>query len=272
MRFASLTLELTSPLHAGAGRAGMVARSHGFVPGHLLSYALAAAVGAARGGAQADYAAALTQIRARLRCGPLLLESPVKKGQGLFPYRDRQAIEQNFIFGSHHVTLHADACSAAEGALFEVEAISAQVLRGPARGTPARLLGGVWFADKAIDGVPLQTWIGRCRLGGEPKTGLGRIRVAEWREGNGNYAGVGAADGAGLRLRAGAELAGPALSGVDAAPWQPWVGRLFDPEQGFGRRLSPARLVRLDGVATGDARFLPSDQEPGLGCWEVSAA
>lgn len=274
MRFASLTLELDSALHAGAGRAGMVARSHGFVPGHLLTYALAAALGAARGGRPEHFASALDKVRAGVRCGPLLLAHP-KPADGrrvLFPRRDRAAIEEGFLSGTHHVTLHAESCSAAEGALFEVEAISPQVLHGPSRGAQTRLLGGVWLADPALDGVPLSTWIGRCRLGGESKAGLGRVRVAEWRVGDGTYAGIGKADGGGLRLRAGMELPGPALAGVADAPWQPWLGRLFDPQQGFGRRLSPAQLVRMDGVVVADTRFLPSVQESGLGCWEAAGA
>jgi hypothetical protein len=37
MEFGRITLELVTPLHIGKGRCGMLAKSFGFVPGHIIS-------------------------------------------------------------------------------------------------------------------------------------------------------------------------------------------------------------------------------------------
>ena len=73
----------------------------------------------------------------------------------------------------------------------------------------------------------------------------------------------GGADDVGMRL----PRNGQRVPGTTDAPLQPWLGRLFDTKQGFGRRFSPPALVRLDGVVRETGVFLPSADEVGLGCW-----
>ncbi len=68
--FAAFSLELRSPLHLGSRRAGVVAQTHRHAPGHLFVHALAAAVGAARGGSPGHFADALDEIMRRFRFGP----------------------------------------------------------------------------------------------------------------------------------------------------------------------------------------------------------
>jgi hypothetical protein len=76
MRFTGFTLELETALHIGAGRGGMLLRSHGFVPGHLVSYALATVLGKASGGRSADFTRALETVFRDTRCGPLFCGGP----------------------------------------------------------------------------------------------------------------------------------------------------------------------------------------------------
>ena len=130
-----------------------------------------------------------------------------------------------------------------------------------------RLIGGLWFQEAKLDNRLWKDWLNQSLLGGELKVGLGRIRVKEWHDGAGDYAGLGVVDKAGLLLQTHARLPGPSLNGTTDAPLQPWLGRLFDREQGFGRRFSPPALVRLDGVVEAAGTFLPSCDEIGLGCW-----
>ncbi len=271
MPFMGLTLELETPLHIGAGRSGMLARSHGFVPGHVVSYALAAAIGKASGGQPAAFAQALATVLQDVRCGPfLLLDREAQRP--LLPRQDREAIENRYLTARNQVTLDPESCSAVESALFEVESLAARVLHGPHRGQPTHLVGGVWHRGLQLAGKPLQDWFrSGLLLGGELKTGLGRVRLATqgWRPHAPHYAQHPAwpVQERGLSLTQGACLPGPTLDGTMDAPLQPWLGRLFDPQQGFGRRFSPPVLVRLDGVVQESGTFLPSDQEVGLGCW-----
>ncbi len=264
MGFATYSLELRSPLHIGAGRSGTLARCHGFVPGHVLSYALTATLGAAWGGRPEDFDAALQTVLDNLRCGPLFLDD---QGQALRPRRDRARIEAGFLIASNHVALHTHTRSAVEGALFEVESIAPQRLHEPGRATPARLRGGLWCREDTLAGHPLPHWLGRLRLGGELKVGLGRVCLKDWSPGAECYPGLGRADDQGLHLEANDILPGPALDGVTEAPLSLWTGRLFDPRRGFGGRFSPPALVRLDGVSPQAACFLPHVGEIGLGCW-----
>ena len=253
--FAAFTLEVLSPLHLGIRRAGVVARSHRHAPGHLFSHALAAVCGVQRGAAPEHFAAALEEVTRRFRFGPaFFVEAGVRLSE--------EAIEARLLFSSHHVTLSLGERSALDSALFEVEA-----LRASSRGG-VHLAGGVWFDRDGLDGKPLSQWLSAIRLGGEQKTGYGRVRCAEWKAGAKAYPGLGDAGPQGLRRTAGEQLPGAALDGVDRAPLVPWLGRRFDPRRGFGRRLSQAALVRVDGRVSEGGFFLPSAVEPGLGCWQ----
>lgn len=271
MPFTGLTLELETPLHIGAGRSGMLARGHGFVPGHVISYALVAAIGKARGGQSADFVRALTAVLQDVRCGPFFLLD-AEKQHPLLPRRDRERIENQHLTARNQVTLDPHAGSAVESALFEVESIAARVLHGPRRGQPVQLAGGLWHRVPHLAGKPLKDWFcAGLLLGGELKTGMGRVKLARqgWRPNGPHYAQHPGwpADERGLHLTKDTLLPGPSLDGATDAPLQPWLGRLFDPQQGFGRRFSPPALVRLDGTVREAGVFLPSDREVGLGCW-----
>jgi hypothetical protein len=272
MPFTGLILELETPLHIGAGRSGMLARGHGFVPGHVISYALTAALGKARGGHPAAFAQALTTVLQEVRCGPFLLLDPDTQRAWL-PRQDREAIEHRYLTARTQVTLDSTTCSAVEGALFEVESLAARVLHGSHRGQPTQLIGGLWHRGSQLAGQPLQDWFrSGLLLGGELKTGQGRVKLLEprgWMLNAPHYAKNPdwPVQEQGLYMAGGQRLPGPSLDGTQDAPLQPWLGRRFDPKQGFGRRFSPPALVRLDGVVEHAGGFLPSDQESGLGCW-----
>lgn len=255
--FAAYSLELVSPLHLGSRRAGVVAHTHRHAPGHLFVHALAAAVGAARGGSPGHFADALDEIQRRFRFGPAFF---LADGRRL----EEQEIESRLLFSTHHVTLDNASRSAVESALFEVE----QLMPPPAANI--RLAGGVWFDDETIDGQPLSVWLSALRLGGEQKTGCGRVRCDAWQIDVKHYPGVAFADDAGLRLNAGEILPGAAIDGVTGVPLQPWLGRRHDAALGFGRRLSRAVLVRVNGRSAGDARFLPCAAGEAAGCWQVT--
>ena len=159
-----------------------------------------------------------------------------------------------------------------ESALFEVESIAARTLHGSHRGQPVQLVGGLWHDSPQLAGQPLQNKFREgLLLGGELKTGLGRVRLAKhgWIPNAPHYAQnpPWPVNERGLRLVAGTLLPGPSLDGGTDAPLQPWLGRLFDPEQGFGRRFSPPALIRLDGTVRESGVFLPCDRAVGLGCW-----
>lgn len=271
MRFIRYTLEPLTDLHLGAGRAGMVMRNLGFVPGHLVGHALASVLGAARGARPEDFASALKLVRERLRLGPAFLIDD--KTQVLTPRRHRREIEERHLHGRTQVALDSFSRSAADGALFEVESLSARVLSGTQRGQLARLAGGLWCEDEKLDGIPLRDWFNRLWLGGERKSGHGRVRVVEkggWAPNAAAYPGiVGTIEARGIRLDKGVILPGPACDGVEDAPLRPWVGRLHDPVQGFGRRLSPPVLVRMDGRVTSPARFQIEPGEAGWCCWRT---
>ncbi len=267
MEYTSLQFELLSPLHVGSGRSGMVARTRHFVPGHVVSNAIAAAVGKALGARREDFEAALNQVCANLRCGPLFI---LDGDNGpLFPRagRGRSLAGEAYLTATTHATLDLDSRSAVDSALYEVEIIAPRVLSGKRRGEPTRLGGGIWSREKTISGRPLTDWLGECLLGGELKSGFGRVRLIDWAPGHGDYQGVGRATGEALELPPGEVLPGPTLDGVKQASLEPWIGRRHDPEHGFGRRFSNPVLVRMDGRAAGGCRFIPSDQEAGLGCW-----
>lgn len=256
--FATYSLELLSPLHLGSRRAGVVAHTHRYAPGHLFVHALAAAVGMRRGSASAVFAAALDEITQRFRFGPAFF----MRGEARL---DEAAVESELIGSSHHVTLDGSLRSAVDSAMFEVESIQA---RGAAN---LRLCGGVWCEDgEAIDGRPLRDVLSEIRLGGEQKTGFGRVRCVAWQSGAAGYPGIGPAEPGGLQAAAGSLLRGPALDGVTSAPLQPWLGRRYDARLGFGRRLSQAALVRLNGRVAADSVFLPATSEPGMGCWQLA--
>lgn len=251
--FAAFSLEPLSPLHLGSRRAGVVAQTHRHAPGHLFTYALAAAVGMHRGTSVDFFAAALDEVTRRFRFGPAFFMEAARR-------LDDADVERRLIASSHHVTLDSDSRSAVESALFEVEAI--QVRRG------IHLAGGVWMEDgDKIDGRSLKEWLSDIRLGGEQKTGMGRVRCENWQAGAKIYPGVGPAGESGVRLDAGGLLPGAAVDGVEGVPLVPWVGRRFDARLGFGRALTKALLVRCDGFASVDGCFIPATGTK-AGCWQ----
>ncbi len=263
-QFAAFRLELATPIHAGSWRAGMVAQTHRFVPGHLFSYALAAVYGGHLGGSPSHFGHALQTVLSSVRFAPAMLAD----GNGLlYPSRDRLVIEQRHVRGNNHVTLQFDSLSAQESALFEVEYIAANVANGTHAKQPSCLLGGCWFRDDGLDGVPWQQWLGQLILGGEGKIGYGRCRLVDWDSSSTSFHGIGQVHPNGLFMAAKDKLPGPALSGVGQVPRQPWLGRLYDTQQGFGRRLGEAALICMDGICEQDAIFLPHAGEVGLGCW-----
>lgn len=251
--FAAFSLELVSPLHLGSRRAGVVAQTHRHAPGHLFTHALAASVGMRRGTDPATFQQALAEIMRRFRFGPAFF---MEGGRRL----DDAEVGRRLIASSHHVTLDGDSRSAVESALFEVESIQ------PRR--TIHLAGGVWLEDgDLIDNRPLAEWLSDIRLGGELKTGFGRVRCSAWDEKATLYPGVGKATAEGVVLEAGQPLPGAALAGVGESPLVPWLGRRHDPKLGFGRRLSRAALVRINGVVPARTLFRPHGSDEGLGCW-----
>ncbi len=265
MPFAQLTLELESSLHIGSGRTGMIARSHGFVPGHLLTFALATVAGLRLGGRYADFERGLALIRSQSRCGPLLIaEAPQ---QLLYPQRDQERIEAGYLYAHNHATLNSESGSAVEGALFEVEFIGTSNRQGG--GQKTQLQGGMWYHESELP--ELGSWsslLEEIRLGGELKSGYGRVRLQQWQPHATQYAGLGTVSEAGLTLKSGEILPGPALQGVESRAWQPWLGRRFERLKGFGQQMSPVAMVQLDGIVQTDRPFLPSVEEAGLGCWQ----
>lgn len=273
MQFTGFTLELETALHIGAGRGGMLLRSHGFVPGHVVSYALAATIGKAGGGRSADFSRALETVFRDTRCGPLFILDAGNQ-QALAPRQDRERIETRYLSASNHVTLDPQTCSAVETALFEVESIAARTLHGPERerGQPVQLAGGLWHTTPQLAGQPLQHWFrAGLLLGGELKVGLGRVKLAKpgWMPDARHYAQQPdwPVNERGLRRIEGELLPGPSLDGTTDAPWQPWLGRRFDEKRGFGRRFSGAALVRMDARCLTPGDYLPATGEVGLGCW-----
>jgi len=264
-QFAAFRLHLESPLHVGSWRAGMVAQTHRFVPGHIFSYALASAYGRALGADAVHFQTALQDVRATIRFAPAFITLDGKSP--LFPHRDGRTIERHFVRGNNHASLQLDSCSAQDSALFEVEFIAARhrAENGGTRRTV--LLGGCWFNAEHLGGRTWRDWLGDLTLGGEGKMGYGRCAVLAWDGQADSFHGVGNISGCGLSLAAGTILPGPALSGVFERPMQPWLGRLYDPEQGFGRKLGKAAFVCLDGVCAQAAVFSPYQGEQGLGCW-----
>lgn len=251
-QFASYRLELLSPLHLGSRRAGVVAQTHRHAPGHLFSHALAAVAGARRGTTPAVFAQTLAEIQQRFRFGPAFFMAGERR-------LDDGEVEQQLISSSHHVTLAPDQRSAVDSALFEIECLHA------ARGI--HLAGGVWLADNdQLDGEPLQSWLSRIRLGGELKTGFGRVACCHWQANAQHYPGIGPVSTAGVALQQGELLPGAALSGVDHSPLVPWLGRRHDPQLGFGRQLSQAQLVRIHGRASATQHYLPDAS----GCWQTT--
>lgn len=240
MQFASFALELASPLHVGAGRAGMIARCRTFVPGHLFSYALAALVGAAQGGQRKDFRAALDEVLASTRFGPGFCLGGDGRLEG---WSDRG---EALLGGDNHVALDPATRSAAEGSLYEIETLGHR----DASGRPVRIGAGVWFSSATLAGRPLTEWLGALRLGGELKTGCGRITLAGWQPNTSDYHGWGRCSGRGLALEASERLHGPSLDGAPAAAAQaslePWLGRTYDYTRGsFGTRLSGVALVQI---------------------------
>lgn len=255
--FATFTLTPLSPLHLGSRRAGIVAMTHRYVPGHLFTYALAAQLGRQRGKKREAFTAEIDEIARRFRFGPAFFLAP--NGERL----SDDEVEARLIRSFHHVTLHPQERAAIDRALFELEAITPQ---------PSIVLaGGVWIdGDPELDGIPLRAWLDRIRLGGERKAGYGVVRCTGWEAHADEYPGIGPANAHGLHLPAGATLPGPACDDtiLSEAPLLPWLGRRYSPTHGHGRELSPPALVRIHATLTENATFLPANTEPLLGCWQ----
>jgi hypothetical protein len=273
--FAAFTLELETPLHLGNGRAGMVAKSHAFVPGHLFGYALAVARGRELGGRPEHFQAALAEVALAARFAPALPLDASGQVEADWPEHP-----ERYLGGQHHVALRLDSRSAADSALFEVEQLLPRYPRDFRRGQTLRLGGGLWYHDEHLGGRPWPDWLARLRLGGELKTGLGRVRLVGWTPGAADFHGWGAIDAAGLQLKPEQRLWGPALDsvpGLDATPLRPWLGRRHDYSRGTGgsgRLLSAAILVRLHARTRTDLRpvWPCAIEGGGWGCWEAVAA
>ena len=267
MPFARYRLELLSPLHIGAGRAGMLDRTLRYIPGGVLAQALAAVLGVADGGERRHFQGALEWVRDQLRCGPAFLETPT--GEVLLPGRDEARIERIAIGGQNHVTLDPGRASAVDGGLFETEMILDRPVDGGPSAGRFQLVGGLWLTSPGAEyaGQPLTHWLDRCWLGGETKIGLGRLRLSDYQTDAQAYPGLGPVTDRGLWREAGERLPGPALEGVTGVVRAPWTRRVFDAEQGFGRRFTEPRLVYLHGTVCTAGPFLPSDAFDTLGCW-----
>lgn len=271
-QFAAFTLEPVTALHLGSGRAGMVAKSHAFIPAHLFGYALAAERGRQLGGRPEHFQTALREVAEAVRFAPALPLNATGRIAEDWPDHP-----ERYLAGQHHVSLHVESRSAVERALFEVEYLASRHLHGGDRGKPVRLGGGLWFRSDRFAGTPWRDWLERLRLGGELKAGLGVVRVVDWQPGAKTFHSWGRIDGPGLRLAPGERLWGAALdavAGLTDAPLRPWLGRryAFDRgKDGFGRHLSEVALVRVHArvqAATG-AVFLPcADEGSRWGCWE----
>lgn len=265
MKFVEIRLELVTPLHVGAGRAGMVSRARGFVPGHVLAYALAASLGRKRGGRAENYEDAVMAVRAGIRCGPLLLWTG---REALFPRRDRSRIEMEYFCGVNHTAIDGEMGRNVDGGLYEVEAIAPRPRRTDDCG-PTELRGGMWFEEETLSGSLLRDVVGACVLGGERNAGMGRIRLTGWDCNAKTYVGVGRVKDCGrLWLRREEVLPGPALDGVRGAGWEPWFGRLYDRQRGAGRRFSEPVMVRMDGKPGEEGYFELESSENGFGCWK----
>lgn len=281
-QFAAFTLELETPLHLGSGRAGMVAKSHAFVPGHLIGYAIATALGRDQGGQPGHFQQALAQVAAAARFAPAFVLG--RDGQIITDWAEN--IER-YLSGSAHVALHLASRSAVDGALFELEYLAPRHLRKPRhlcdpdKGQPLRLGGGLWRREDKLGGKTWREWLQLARLGGELKAGYGVVRCVDWQKNPASFHGWAKTDGSGLRLSPGERLWGAALDSVPGlanTPLRPWTGRRHDFSRGaagFGQRLEQAELVRLHGRYNSDDSLtvLPSPVEGSRwGCWEPADA
>ena len=250
-----------------------MARSHSFVPGHVIGYALATQLGRSKGGKPEDFQTALREVSASARFAPAFILD--RQGRIEQDWPDHP---ERYLSGDHHVTLHLEKRSAVEGALFEVEYLAPRRLHGSGKGQPIRLGGGLWLRDSKLAGRSWREWLDFCRLGGELKAGYGIVRCIDWQENAATFHGWGRSQPDGLHLSdKDSRLWGPArdcVMGVDDAPLIPWTGRRYDFSQGtggFGQRLETVTLVKLNAKITQPLTLMPSGQEVShLGCWESS--
>ena len=272
-RVASFILEPVTPLHIGSGRAGMVAKSHSFIPAHLFGYALAAQRGRQAGGQPKHFQDALKEVDAAARFAPAFILNDQNR------IEDWRKHPERYLMGQHHVSLHLDSRSAADSALFETESLSPRHLAGPRQGQPLRLGGMVWLQDSQFAGRDWSDWLNALRLGGELKGGQGHVRLVDWQMNRPDFHGWGRVDAKGLHLAPQQRLWGAALgelADISDAPLRPWLGRTYDFKQGsggFGRHLADVVLVRLHGrhVGQGEGVFLPARREGSRwGCWEAA--
>jgi hypothetical protein len=168
--FAVYSLELLSPLHLGSRRAGVVAQTHRHAPGHLFVHALAAAVGAARGGSPKDFSDALGEVMQCFRFGPAFFIDGERR-------LDDAEVGRLLLGSSHHVTLDGATRSAVESALFEVEQLA--VPAGRQRNSPAAAASGspTTVSTRARCATGCRTSASVARL----KTGCGHVRCDRWQ-------------------------------------------------------------------------------------------
>ncbi len=268
MQFANYRLNILSPLHIGSRRSGMVAKTYYYVPGHIITFALIAAIGQYQ--KAKDYNSYLSiqkEVLNNTRFGAAFFQNV--NGNNL---TDEQ-IEKELVYGNHHVTLAQDTRAAIDGAMFEVEAIYPK--------KDICITGGVWFNSETIFERNIKDWLNEIKIGGELKTGYGRISLLDFNTKSNVYIGINnnnnKVDEQGLLLAKNEILKGATLdnienqnSGVKNVPLEPFLGRRYDEKLGFGRALSAAVLVRMNGVVAADnLHFLPCNDEVGLGCWKL---
>lgn len=266
MQFANYRLNILSPLHIGSRRAGMVAKTYYYVPGHVITFALIATIGNQQAKSYNEYLNIQKEVLSKTRFGAAFFQ------QNNSNLTDEQ-IEKELVYGNHHVTLSQDTRAAIDGAMFEVEAIYPK--------KDVNIVGGVWFDSAEIFGRNIKDWLNEIKIGGELKTGYGRVSLNNFDTKSKFYPGINnnnnKVDEIGLVIAKNEVLKGATLDngatpncGVKNVPLEPFLGRCYDENRGFGRALSSAVLVRMNGVVADDnLHFLPCNNEIGLGCWEL---
>lgn len=274
MQFANYRLNILSPLHIGCRRAGMVAKTYHYVPGHVITFALIAAIGNQKAKSYDDYSNIQREVLSKTRFGAAFFQR--SNGENLTDDKDLtydEQVEKELVYGDHHVTLSQDTRAAINGAMFEVEAIYSK--------KDVYIVGGVWFDSEEIFGRNIKDWLNEIRIGGELKTGYGRVSLNNFDTKSKFYPGINnnnnKVDEIGLVIAKNEVLKGATLDNeatpncvVKNVPLEPFLGRRYDANLGFGRALSSAVLVRMNGIVSADnLHFLPCNNEIGLGCWEL---
>lgn len=264
--------ELATMCHPGAGRRGMVAYVHRFIPGHVISFGLAVAwaklnVSREQGIKFEDFESALALIQKTWSIGPAFL---LKEQKALLPEKDKRVIEAYSVHSRNQVALDAETKSAMDGALFELEAHQPILLSGDHKGQAAKW-GCVVWGDESLEGIGFETLLSQALLGGELTKGMGRIKQVSKVSQEG-YFGYGKLLDEGLSLEAESFVPGAMVSLQDdsvSAIERPWVGRRFDRHKGFGRSSSEVVFVQMDAYTSQPLKLRPSSELKTLGLWEV---